>query len=317
MNDLSCPVVRDLLPLYAEGLASEETASLVEAHLGACPDCRAALEAVRAPAELPADASAPLRSLKTDLRRRRWRAAAVAALLVFLPLYLLLVRAFSPIYYTGYSPTLVTVSERADGALSVEWSGLVSGLETDRTVLEDGSDTLYILPYTSLRDLRRADDPEHAGGGSLVLDPAPDRVVYGFYGDQVLLYGEPANGGTIILPRLVLRYYLALGVLAAAGSGLLWLFLRKTRASGVLRQIFFVPVSYAAADLLVQVFCRPGFGAAVSGSGGTAVAVGAEHLSYTVARDLGEILIAAAAVYALLTLLWYTIRSRRRERPAA
>ena len=55
MNDLSCPVVRDLLPLYAEGLASEETASLVEAHLGACPDCRAALEAVRAPAELPAE----------------------------------------------------------------------------------------------------------------------------------------------------------------------------------------------------------------------------------------------------------------------
>ena len=38
-NDLSCAVVRDLLPSFVEGLTSEETDAAVEAHLSSCPDC--------------------------------------------------------------------------------------------------------------------------------------------------------------------------------------------------------------------------------------------------------------------------------------
>ena len=41
------------------------------------------------------------------------------------------------------------------------------------------------------------------------------------------------------------------------------------------------------------------------------------HLSFSAARDLGEILLAAAAIYALMTLVWFALRSRRRERPGA
>ena len=40
-NDLSCAVVRDLLPSFVEGLTSEETNRAVESHLSACPDCMA------------------------------------------------------------------------------------------------------------------------------------------------------------------------------------------------------------------------------------------------------------------------------------
>ena len=39
-NDLSCEVVRDLLPSYIDGLTSEETSRLVRAHLVACEACR-------------------------------------------------------------------------------------------------------------------------------------------------------------------------------------------------------------------------------------------------------------------------------------
>ena len=38
-NDLTCAVVRDLLPAYAEGLTAPETNQAVEAHLAICPDC--------------------------------------------------------------------------------------------------------------------------------------------------------------------------------------------------------------------------------------------------------------------------------------
>ena len=49
MQNLPCEVVRDLLPSYVDGLTSETTTALVEAHLDTCPDCRAALAVMREP----------------------------------------------------------------------------------------------------------------------------------------------------------------------------------------------------------------------------------------------------------------------------
>ena len=40
-NDLTCGVVRDLLPSYVEGLTSQETNQAVETHLASCPECTA------------------------------------------------------------------------------------------------------------------------------------------------------------------------------------------------------------------------------------------------------------------------------------
>ena len=45
-NDLACEVVRDLLPSYIDGLTSEETSALIEAHLGECEACREAHRAI-------------------------------------------------------------------------------------------------------------------------------------------------------------------------------------------------------------------------------------------------------------------------------
>ena len=37
-----CSIVRDLLPLYAEGMLSQESTAFVKEHLESCDDCRAA-----------------------------------------------------------------------------------------------------------------------------------------------------------------------------------------------------------------------------------------------------------------------------------
>ena len=70
-NDLTCAVVRDLLPSYVEGLTSEETNRAVESHLSACPDCMAQKNAMAAPAE-PAETAEQSREvdyLKTVKRK--------------------------------------------------------------------------------------------------------------------------------------------------------------------------------------------------------------------------------------------------------
>ena len=70
-NDLTCAVVRDLLPSFVEGLTSEETNRAVESHLSACPDCMARKNAMAAPAE-PAETAEQSREvdyLKTVKRK--------------------------------------------------------------------------------------------------------------------------------------------------------------------------------------------------------------------------------------------------------
>lgn len=48
-NDLSCGVVRDLLPSYVENLLGEESKEAVDRHLETCPECRERKEDMAAP----------------------------------------------------------------------------------------------------------------------------------------------------------------------------------------------------------------------------------------------------------------------------
>ena len=44
---LSCDIIRDLLPLYAEELASGDSQEAVKAHLNGCEGCRRAYEKMK------------------------------------------------------------------------------------------------------------------------------------------------------------------------------------------------------------------------------------------------------------------------------
>ena len=80
-NDLTCAVVRDLLPSYVEGLTSDETNKAVENHLSACPDCMARKNAMTAPAE-PAEAAEQSREVDylKAVKRKSGRRVVIAVL---------------------------------------------------------------------------------------------------------------------------------------------------------------------------------------------------------------------------------------------
>ena len=42
-----CSIVRDLMPLYVEGLVSEETEDFIREHLSSCESCRNELESMK------------------------------------------------------------------------------------------------------------------------------------------------------------------------------------------------------------------------------------------------------------------------------
>lgn len=76
-----CGIVKDLLPLYAEDLASEESSAFVKEHLDTCESCRAVFDALKAPVE-PAESVAPLRAVRRAVKKRGWLIAGLIACLV-------------------------------------------------------------------------------------------------------------------------------------------------------------------------------------------------------------------------------------------
>ena len=314
---IPCSVIRDLLPLYAEKMVEPETENLVAEHLADCSDCREKLSAMKEKAEPAIETAKPLLNLKKQIRRRRWRAVAIAALCVFIIL-------FTSFYHTSkmnmlpwkeglikvkgveiVSPenrlgrTYATLYERdTEEIVPEKYTGEALVFDTDSSIVgtictsfRDDDGTLTAV----LQGIGRDSYSMNTGGSAheLVLYPVPDRVIYDYGNSQKLLWGEPLNGGTEVLPRLALAYYLLIAAALAAVSGLLWFIFRGKKDGIIMRQIFFAPAAYIAAHLLVK---------------------GTETTSYFMGRELYFILMIAIALYFLFTLTWQVWLQRRHER---
>lgn len=80
-TELSCNIVRDLLPSYADSLTSPETNRAVETHLADCPDCARACARMKQREQAPQDSRREVDFLKRQRRKTRL-AALVTALAV-------------------------------------------------------------------------------------------------------------------------------------------------------------------------------------------------------------------------------------------
>ena len=63
MNDITCDMCRDLIPLVKDGIASADSRLAVERHLESCPSCRARFEN-----PLPADGEQAFAAFRQQLR---------------------------------------------------------------------------------------------------------------------------------------------------------------------------------------------------------------------------------------------------------
>lgn len=79
--NVSCDIIRDILPLYAEDMVSEATKEFVDGHLCECDACTKELGSLKKPQKFPAEVDiSALNRVKDSIRRRR----ILAVLAVFL-----------------------------------------------------------------------------------------------------------------------------------------------------------------------------------------------------------------------------------------
>lgn len=123
-NDLTCGVVEDLLPSYAEGLTSPETNGAVERHLSGCEACSAKLAAMRSPEpEQEREETAKEVDYLKKVKRRGWKRVALAVVLT----------------------VLVLVGALAAKVFVIGWPGEADHISDPTTSVED--DTLQVRFY--------------------------------------------------------------------------------------------------------------------------------------------------------------------------
>lgn len=301
---IPCAMIRDLLPLYAEKMVAPETEALIVAHLDECAACRQKLSEVEAGVEAPVvDASKPLQALKREIIRRRRYAAVIAALCVFVAVYTWFyhANAWKMVPWEEGLIEVAGIEERAyadvygqeaDAGATVEALILrvdsrINGIRESRFKDDDGADTVLLRGWSTNNRGRFVRDYNE-----MALCPVPDRLIYEGSDRQQLLWGEPLSGGIETLPRLALGYYVLIAVAVAVVSGIAWFLLRGRDKSWMARQVFFAPMAYLGAHLLIK---------------------GSRTVSDFMERDFLSILLIAAVLYALLSLAWQVLLRRRKE----
>lgn len=138
-----CHIVRDLMPLYTEGMLSDESTAFVKAHLETCEDCRGAYGGEETPSTTEADAAQQrvgeagvLRTLKKKLRKQTWCAIAITAAVVLLVTLLL---RLNPIDY------LADISATKEYTLSDRMALLFKGGISDRATALSVLNSVHIV----------------------------------------------------------------------------------------------------------------------------------------------------------------------------
>lgn len=293
-----CNVIKDILPLYAENMVSEDTKEFVKEHLAECAACRAELEQIKKPAEWKADeTTVPLKHLKKKLKIQKIQTILFTAAIVCV--FVLSVAAFltTPQYFP-YSDDLVTISEMSDNKIAVSFSDEITDYSYSHSYFSDGDDDIDVYfistwktTWDSLFSVRKDQDV------ILLSSDAPLVVYYTQNNseDDVLIYGKDLifNGGVRTLPRTVLAYYLYFALLFFAILVIIFLIFRKReRVRNWIEKILLLPVSYIFGHLLIK---------------------GIKLDSYCAQRELFLIILAALVIYYILLSGFYLYRTRKPE----
>jgi len=297
MATIDCAVVRDLLPLYAEKISSEETRELVEEHLAGCQDCRNLLDEMtneETPVQLEA---APLKTLRKKLIRSRI-GVAVAAALIVAALTSGVVGYLTAWEYVAYAPGLLQVEGGddpwGDGGSRVSICA-TDGAVQMRTGNSDGDhDTAYVSLWTSVWEQNSSND--HAQCQGYWSTAAQMSVYYMGVGDEenILIYGPGTasyDHTNFLLSRKGLGDYLiCAGVLLLVVAAGVVVFRKSASVRVWLERIGLIPVSYMIGHL-----CVKGFSVA----------------TYEYQRDLSLIVIVGVVVYAVALLGMRLYRARK------
>lgn len=119
-----CNVIKDLLPLYADEICSEDSREMVEEHLSTCGDCKQELEDYRYNTGLPeVPTDVAMKSFKKKMSRRNLKKIVIAVIVCLAVIFSSAYVLFIPEFTVPYSEDLLTAKIPVDEGVDV-WVNL-------------------------------------------------------------------------------------------------------------------------------------------------------------------------------------------------
>lgn len=253
---ISCNMISDLLPLYVENMASQDTRDIVEEHIASCENCKKRLEEMWTLEELPIDTDiAPLRNIQNTLRREKLQTIILSVMVTLVFAVVTMAYLTAPAYIS-YNENVVSIIEKGDGTVLLNFSEEVSGFHVKQYPAANNSGYVYdITTWETIWHQKISKNNLE----NTVLNPNGETVASIYYyntdgSENILIYGDPITDGSVItLPRLVLSYYVifAIGFLLICGIGLA-IFHKNEKIRNGLKKIILLPISYLFAHLLIK-----------------------------------------------------------------
>lgn len=203
---LPCEMVRDLLPLYHDGVCSEVSGTLVEEHLKECKECNRMRKNMEAEIEMPkleADEAKPLKSIWRKWRKKAW----IKGICIGLAVFLVAVTAWFEL--TQSCSVKMTAEEYiigdayrfSNGMCYVEYSmpftALSNAMDIART--EDGA--VYLARYRPR--LVGKQDPDNQTVSGWLFDAQNETIFADASGEEVPLtaiyLGHPGDEDAVLL----------------------------------------------------------------------------------------------------------------------
>ena len=257
---ISCDVIKDILPLYAEDLASTATRELVDDHLCSCDSCTKLLpQLLKKPEVMPDTNTDALNQVKKTIQKRRmlavWMCFFLTATLA-LGTFAFLTR---PIYLSTKEAETKLIEE--GDKIYFEFGDKVDCFSISYEYVENKLDVvitayrrLWNVHYGNMNDYRYDRDVSEfrwgvTNGGDL------RRISYGNSEtgeEDTLLWGEPSQDHSISLPRLVLNYYVMIALLLTGLLMVMALLLWKKKHVKVIATLALLFFSYVVASYVVM-----------------------------------------------------------------
>ncbi len=198
---LPCELIRDLLPLYHDGVCSEASKTVVTEHLRICDACAATLTALDAQIETPkldADEAKPLKSIKKKALKRN---ILVGLIIFFVVLWgVLYLTIFSNVEMDPDEFSIDCIAELSDGRIYIEYSHPYTFTSNSVDIHSTADGATYWVYHRPIWVFKANNGNRVAQ--RKIIDPAKDPVWYGY--DQTttitaFYLGHPNHGNPKLL----------------------------------------------------------------------------------------------------------------------
>lgn len=237
---MDCKLMEDLLPLYKENLLQEENKIKVEDHLKLCPLCQRKIIDYDRPMDNENLASIPIKKIRHQLFWKKL-IAVFSALFVF-----------TLICHFFLKPIDLSYKEINTRMFSTNGEKFVDLYSYNVSFYKDPNENLLLNAWTNRWQKMTGEKTHHLFS---LKEEGVKNVYYTPYtgGLAIPIHEEHSiNGNFMILPRLVLSYYVTLAFMLSLLFMILYLFFKKKSAGKIFQRIGFFFLCYLCAHGFVK-----------------------------------------------------------------